>query len=99
MITSIILSGIFLASYVTYHSLTEPTSYGGEGVVRIIYYILLITHIMLAATIVPLVLITLVRALSNRFDKHKRIARWTLPLWLYVTITGVIVYFMIAPYY
>jgi len=93
------LSVLFLLFYVLYHSSTEATRYGGEGAVKYIYFFLLITHIVLAAAIVPLVLITYVRALSERFDKHKKIARIALPLWLYVSLTGVIVYFMIAPYY
>ena len=90
---------LMLSSYVTYHATSESTVFGGEGVIRVVYLFILLTHIVLAIAIVPLVLITLSRALSQKFDKHKRIARWTLPLWLYVTITGVIVYFMIAPYY
>lgn len=99
MITSLVLSGLFLISYVIYHSLSEPTHFGGEGTVKMIYYFLLITHIIFAALIVPLVLITVSKTLTRRFDQHKKIARWALPIWLYVTITGVIVYFMIAPYY
>lgn len=99
MLTALGLSLLFLASYVLYHSTHESTSFGGEGVVKYIYYFTLISHILLAAVIAPLVLITLVRALSKKFDKHKKIARWTLPIWLYVTITGVIVYLMIRPYY
>lgn len=99
MLTALVLSVLFLLSYVTYHSLTESTHYGGEGVMKTIYLFILLTHIVLAIAIVPLVLITFVRALSEKFDKHKKIARVTLPLWLYVTITGVIVYLMISPYY
>lgn len=96
---ALVLSVIFLLSYIAYHATAEAAKYGGEGVIRSIYYFILLTHIVLAAAIVPLVLITFVRALSAKFDKHRKIARWTLPLWLYVTITGVIVYFMISPYY
>jgi putative membrane protein len=99
MLSALILSVLFLLSYVTYHSLTESTPYGGIGVLRTIYFIILITHILLAIAIVPLVLITFSRALSERFDKHKKIARITLPIWLYVTFTGVVVYLMISPYY
>lgn len=99
MTTAIILSVFFLLSYVTYHSMAESTSFGGEGVLKYIYYFVLITHIILAAVIVPLVLITFVRALMNDFAKHRKIAKWTLPLWLYVTVTGVMVYLMISPYY
>jgi putative membrane protein len=99
MITAFSFSALFLICYVVYHALTEPTSYGGSGVVRNIYYFILLTHIILAAVIVPLVLITLVRGLQQKFDKHRRIARWTFPLWLYVAITGVAVYLMVSPYY
>ncbi len=99
MITAFCFSALFLICYVTYHALTEPTSYGGSGIVRNIYYFILLTHIVLAAVIVPLVLITLVRGLQQKFDKHRRIARWTFPLWLYVAVTGVVVYLMLSPYY
>jgi putative membrane protein len=99
MQTAIGLSVLFLLSYIIYHATSEPTTYGGEGTLKVIYYFILISHIILAAAIVPLVLISFVRALSEKFDKHRKIARITLPLWLYVTITGVIVYLMIAPYY
>lgn len=99
MITAFILSACFLISYVTYHSMTQPTHFGATGIISYIYFIILISHITLAAVIVPLVLITLTRALSARFDRHKKIARWTFPLWLYVAVTGVIVYLMLRPYY
>ena len=99
MLTALGLSILFLLSYVTYHTLTESTAYGGEGVMKSIYLIILLTHVVLAIAIVPLVMISFVRALSERFDKHKKIARITLPIWLYVTITGVVVYLMISPYY
>lgn len=99
MVTAFILSACFLISYVTYHALTEPAHFGGIGIISYIYFTILITHITLAAVIVPLVLITLVRALSARFDRHKKIARWTFPLWLYVAVTGVVVYLMLKPYY
>ena len=99
MISALTLSLTFLLSYVTYHASTEPTEYGGEGMIKTVYYIILITHIIMAAGILPLILFTAYRALSGQFERHKKIARWTLPLWLYVTITGVVVYFMISPYY
>lgn len=99
MFTALILSILFLLSYVTYHALTESTSYGGEGILKSVYLFILLTHIVLAAAVVPLVLVTFSRALTERFDKHKKIARITLPIWLYVTLTGVIVYLMISPYY
>lgn len=99
MFSALGLSVLFLLSYVAYHSLAPSTKFGGEGMISYIYYFILITHIILAMVIVPLVLITFSRALSEKFDKHKKIAKITFPLWLYVTITGVIVYFMISPYY
>jgi putative membrane protein len=99
MTGAIVLSLLFLVSYVLFHASTEPTKFGGEGLVRSIYFFILITHIVLAGIIVPLVLISYVRAISEKFDKHRKIARITLPIWLYVTLTGVIVYLMIAPYY
>lgn len=94
---AVCLSTVFLVFYVLQHSSFPSAQYGGGA--RGVYRFVLLTHIVLAAAIVPLVLITLTRALAQRFDKHKRIARWTLPLWLYVSITGVVVYLMIAPYY
>ncbi|MFM2225903.1 MAG: hypothetical protein RJA07_2105 [Bacteroidota bacterium] len=99
MISAFALSALFLVLYVVYHTLAKETHFGGVGIIRPIYFFLLITHIILAAVILPLILITLSRGLQNKFDKHKKIAKITLPLWLYVTITGVIVYCMIAPYY
>jgi putative membrane protein len=99
MLTALGLSVVFLLSYVTYHSLTESTPFGGEGWIKSVYYFILISHILLAIAIVPLVLISFSRALAEKYDKHKKIARITLPLWLYVTLTGVIVYLMISPYY
>ena len=99
MITALLLSVLFLISYVTYHATSDPTSYGGEGGLAYLYYFILITHIILAAAIVPLVLITVIRAWTGKFDKHRKIAVWTYPLWLYVTITGVLVYLFLAPYY
>lgn len=90
---------LFLITYVTYHYLTESTSYGGEGFLRYVYFFILITHILLAIVVVPLALFSLVRGLTNQVEKHKKIARWTMPIWLYVSLTGVIVYLMISPYY
>ncbi|OON69183.1 DUF420 domain-containing protein [Hymenobacter sp. CRA2] len=97
--TAFLLGSVFLVSYVVYHSQTETTRFGGEGLIKGIYYFLLLTHIVLAAVTVGLVLFTLYFALTNQFAKHRRIARWTFPIWLYVSVTGVIVYFMISPYY
>jgi len=92
-------TAFFLVSYLTYHSLSESTSYGGSGVLAGIYYFILITHIVLAAVIVPLALFTLARGLQMNVPKHRKLARWTMPIWLYVSLTGVLVYLMISPYY
>ena len=99
MTSSIVLSVLFLLSYVLYHTTHESTAYGGEGLLRSVYFFILISHIILAIVIVPLVLISFSRALVGQFERHRRIARITLPLWLYVSVTGVIVYLMIYPYY
>lgn len=98
-LSAVALSVVFLLSYVTYHFLTVPTKYGGEGIWRGIYYFILLTHILLAAVIVPLVLFSLLRAYQGDFNRHRKIARITWPLWFYVAVTGVIVYVMISPYY
>ena len=90
---------LFLVMYVAYHMTTPSTKFGGEGNVKYLYYFILITHILLSIAIIPMVLITYVRALAERFDRHKKIAKITFPLWLYVAITGVVVYLMISPYY
>ncbi|WP_240375070.1 DUF420 domain-containing protein [Bacillus piscicola] len=90
---------LFLITYLTYHYLAESTSYGGSGILAGIYYFILITHIVLAAVIVPLAILTFLRGFKNQVRKHRKIARWTMPLWLYVSITGVLVYVMISPYY
>ncbi len=90
---------LFLVCYVTYHFLTESTKYGGEGAIRYVYFFFLLTHILLAIVIVPLALTTVARGLNMQVEKHRKIARWTMPLWLYVSLTGVIVYLMIRPYY
>lgn len=97
--TSLALSAVFLIMYVAYHITSDPTKFGGDETTKIIYLIILISHIILSVTIIPLVLITYNRALLQEFDKHKKIARITFPLWLYVAISGVIVYWMISPYY
>lgn len=99
MWTALVLSVVFLLSYVLYHATTPSTSFGGEGAIKYIYFFILLTHILLSAIVVPLVLLTLVRALSEKFDQHRKIAKITLPIWLYVTLTGVLVYLMISPYY
>jgi len=99
MKTAIAFSVVFLGMYVAYHMTSDPANFGGEGIIRPIYYFILTTHIILSIIIIPLVLFTYVRALAQRFDKHKKLARITFPLWLYVAVTGVVVYLMISPYY
>ena len=99
MKTCIVLSVLFLAMYVAYHMTSESTPYGGEGTIRYVYFFLLLSHIVLSITVIPFVLITYVRAISGNFKLHKKIARITFPIWLYVAVTGVIVYLMISPYY
>lgn len=99
MWSAFLFSSIFLVSYVVYHTQASHTEYGGTGFIKILYFTILISHIILAAAIVPLVLLTIYRSTTNQIAKHKMIARYTFPLWLYVTVTGVIVYFMISPYY
>ena len=89
----------FLGMYVAYHMTSDSTKFGGEGAIKYVYYFILITHIILSIIIIPLVLTTYVKAWSERFDKHKKIAKITFPIWLYVAITGVVVYLMISPYY
>lgn len=89
----------FLAMYVAYHMTSESTPYGGTGTVRYVYFFILITHILLSIIVIPFVLVTYVRGLAGNFAKHRKIAKVTFPLWLYVAVTGVIVYLMISPYY
>lgn len=96
---AISLSVLFLVMYVAYHMTSDSTPYGGKGAIRYVYFFILISHILLSIGVIPLVLITYVRTLAERFDKHKKIAKITFPIWLYVAITGVVVYLMISPYY
>jgi len=96
---AITLSVAFLAMYVAYHMTSESTKFGGEGAIKYVYYFILLTHILLSIVVIPFVLITYVRAITNNFERHKKIARITFPIWLYVAVTGVIVYIMISPYY
>lgn len=96
---AIVFSALFLVMYVVYHSTSESTPYGGEGWIRPLYFFLLISHILLSLVIIPLVLVTYVRALAGSFDRHRKIARITFPIWLYVAVTGVVIYLMISPYY
>jgi putative membrane protein len=92
-------TALFFISYLTYHSAAPSTHYGGGGLLMYVYYFILITHIFLAAVIVPLALISVTRGLNMQVEKHRKIARWTMPIWLYVSFTGVLVYLMISPYY
>ena len=95
MVSALTVSMLFLVSYVTYHSLSGSRPFGGTGWIRLVYYPMLVSHIVLAAAIVPLALTTVYRALQGSFARHVRIARWTLPIWLYVSVTGVLVYWML----
>ena len=99
MTTAIALSVLFLVLYVAYHMTSDATKFGGEGLIKYVYFFLLLSHIILSVAVIPLVLVTYVRALAARFDRHKKIAKITFPIWLYVAVTGVIVYLMISPYY
>lgn len=99
MTSAISLSVAFLVMYVAYHMTADSAKFGGEGTIRYVYFFILITHIILSIAIIPMVLITYVRALSERFDTHKKIAKITFPIWLYVAVSGVVVYLMISPYY
>lgn len=99
MKSCMLLSALFLALYVAYHITSDSTSYGGTGLIRYIYLFILITHIILSVGVIPLVLFTYLRAWRRDFVKHKVLAKFTFPVWLYVTVTGVIVYLMISPYY
>ncbi len=98
-LTALLSSTLFLASYLTYHYFHGTTRFAGQGIARPIYFIILISHTILAVVIVPLIFVTLYRAVRLDFIRHKKIARWTLPLWLYVSVTGVIVYLMLYQLY
>lgn len=93
------LSTLFLLSYVVYHTTTEATKFGGEGTIRYVYFFLLVTHVILAAVILPFILFTFIRAYTGQIEKHRKMAKWVYPLWLYVAITGPICYLMLKPYY
>lgn len=105
MIAAFIASSVFLVSYVSYHSLLAyylgqgPTKFRGEGFIRPVYFVILITHTILAIVIVPFIIVTLRRGLKRQDARHKRLARWTLPLWLYVSVTGVVVYLLLYQIY
>ena len=99
MITAIILSCLFLISYICHHLFTGETKFGGQGTIRYIYYFILGTHIVLAGIILPFILFTAYRSMIGEFARHKKLARITWPIWFYVAVTGVVVYFLISPYY
>lgn len=92
-------TSLFLISYLVYHFSTASTKFGGQGLIKYIYFFILLTHVLLAAIVVPLALISIGHGLNMEVAKQKKIARWTMPIWLYVSLTGVIVYLMISPYY
>lgn len=96
---AIVLSLLFLVMYVAYHMTSDSTPFGGQGTIKYVYYFILITHILLSVAVIPFVLITYVRAIAGNFERHRKIAKITFPLWLYVAVTGVLVYILIAPYY
>ena len=96
---AIACSLVFLVLYIAYHMTTDSTAFGGTGFIKYVYFFILLSHIILSIATIPLVLITYVRALAEKFDKHKKISKITFPIWLYVAVTGVIVYLMISPYY
>jgi len=95
MLAAVACSTLFLISYLAYHFQVGSVGFKGQGWIRPVYFTILISHTILAAAVVPLALITLIRALRERFDAHRRIARWTLPIWLYVSVTGVVIYLML----
>ena len=95
MIGAFVTSALFLTSYLVYHANVGSVPFTGQGAIRLVYFAILLTHVVLAAAILPLALVTLSRALSRRFDRHRKIARWTLPIWLYVSVTGVVIYVML----
>ncbi|NOR28548.1 MAG: DUF420 domain-containing protein [Lutibacter sp.] len=99
MKTAIVFSVLFLVLYMAYHMTSNSTKFGGEGSLKIIYFIILISHIILSIIVIPFVLITYVRAITNNIELHKKIAKYTFPLWLYVALSGVVVYILISPYY
>jgi len=92
-------SAAFLLLYVAYHMTSDSTPYGGQGALRYLYFFVLITHIVLSVAVIPFVLVTFVRGIAGAYERHKKLARITYPMWLYVAVTGVLVYWMISPYY
>lgn len=96
---AMVCSGLFLVSYVLYHFTTPETKFGGVGTIRFVYFFLLLTHIALAAVILPFILLTFNRAYTGQYSRHRKMARWVFPLWLYVAVTGPVCYLMLKPYY
>ena len=99
MISAFVLSSVFLISYVTSKLTNDPVPFSGEGFIRITYFFVLITHIILSVAVLPLALFSIYRGITGEFDKHKKIVKWTFPIWMYVAITGVMVYIFMTPYY
>ncbi|MEP7338111.1 MAG: DUF420 domain-containing protein [Acidobacteriota bacterium] len=99
MVAAFLTSSLFLTSYLIYHYNVGSVKFQGQGIVRLIYFAILLTHTILAVTIVPMIFVTFARALKGRFDRHRAIARWTFPIWLYVSVTGVVVYLMLYHLY
>ena len=99
MISAMILSVLFLVSYILHHLFAGDTTFGGEGAIKVVYYVVLATHIILAATSLPFILLTAYRALTARYGDHRKLARKVWPVWFYVSVTGVVVYLLISPYY
>ena len=99
MMAAMVLSALFLVSYILHHLFAGDTPFGGEGWIRPMYYFILLTHILLAATSLPFILLTAYKALSGRYPEHRKLARRVWPVWFYVSVTGVVVYLMISPYY
>jgi putative membrane protein len=99
MLTAMVLSLLFLVSYICHHLLSESTSFGGDGAMKYLYYFILITHVVLAGIILPFILYTSYRALIAEWPQHKKLAKITWPIWFYVSVTGVVVYWMISPFY
>jgi uncharacterized membrane protein YozB (DUF420 family) len=99
MLAALAASALFLVSYVTYHANVGSKPFAGQGAIRLVYFAILVTHVVLAAVILPMALVTASRGLRARFDRHVRLARWTLPLWMYVSVTGVVIYVMLYKLY
>ena len=99
MIAALVASALFLTSYVIYHAQAGSRPFPGQGPIRLVYFAILISHVVLAAVILPLAIVTTSRGLAGRFDRHRAIARWTFPLWMYVSLTGIVVYLMLYQMY